>query len=71
MKQLGISHVRGVLLYGPPGCGKTTIARKIGSMLNTYPPKIVNGPEVMSKYIGESETKLRELFLDAENDKDG
>ena len=44
--QLGINHVRGMLLYGPPGCGKTLIARQIGKVLNAREPKIINGPEV-------------------------
>ena len=63
---MGISHVRGMLLYGPPGCGKTLIARQIGKVLNAREPKIVNGPEVLDKYVGASEEKIRELFADAE-----
>jgi len=53
-------------LYGPPGCGKTLIARQIGKVLNAREPKIVNGPEVLDKYVGASEEKIRELFADAE-----
>ena len=48
-KELGISPVRGMLLYGPPGCGKTLLAREITSALGAREPKIVNGPEMMSK----------------------
>jgi len=44
--------VKGVLLYGPPGTGKTLIARQIGKMLNGKEPKIVNGPEVLNKFVG-------------------
>lgn len=69
VKQLGTSHVRGILLYGPPGCGKTLIARQIGKILNAREPKIVNGPEIMDKFYGESERKIRELFEDAEKEQ--
>ena len=65
LKTLGLSHVRGLLLYGPPGCGKTLIARELAAALDARKPKIVNGPELMNKYLGESERNIRELFLDA------
>ena len=54
-----------MLLYGPPGCGKTLIARKIGQMLGGREPKVVNGPEVLSKYVGQSEENVRNLFAEA------
>ena len=69
MEQLGCSHVKGILLHGPPGTGKTLMARQIGKMLNAKEPKIVNGPEIFNKYIGESEARIRELFEDAEADE--
>lgn len=69
VKQLGINHVRGMLLWGPPGCGKTLIARTIGKILNAREPKIVNGPEVLDKYVGGSEERIRELFKDAEKEQ--
>lgn len=49
--------------------GKTLIARQIGKLLNAVEPKIVNGPEVLDKFVGESEKKVRELFADAERDE--
>ena len=69
IKQLGINHVRGMLLFGPPGCGKTLIARQIGKVLNAREPKIVNGPEILNKYVGGSEEKVRELFAEAEKEQ--
>lgn len=66
VQRLGITHVKGMLLHGPPGTGKTLIARQIGKMLNGKEPKVVNGPEVMSKYVGQSEENIRALFADAE-----
>jgi vesicle-fusing ATPase len=58
-----------MLLYGPPGCGKTLIARQIGKVLNAREPKIVNGPEILNKFVGGSEEKIRELFADAEKEQ--
>jgi len=69
IKQMGINHVRGMLLFGPPGCGKTLIARQIGKVLNAREPKIVNGPEILNKYVGGSEEKVRELFAEAEKEQ--
>ena len=66
VEQLGLKHVRGILLFGPPGTGKTLMARQIGSMLNAREPKIVNGPQILDKYVGESEANIRRLFEDAE-----
>jgi vesicle-fusing ATPase len=59
LKKYGISHVKGVLLYGPPGTGKTLIARKLAKALKCAPPKIINGPEILSKFVGESEENIR------------
>ncbi|KAF1984364.1 vesicle-fusing ATPase [Aulographum hederae CBS 113979] len=68
VEKLGIQHVRGILLHGPPGTGKTLIARQIGKMLNAREPKVVNGPEVLNKYVGQSEENIRKLFADAEKE---
>ena len=68
MNKLGIQHIKGILLYGPPGCGKTLIARQLGKALNAKEPKIVNGPEIFDRYVGRSEEKIRGLFIDAEVD---
>ncbi|XP_069016223.1 vesicle-fusing ATPase-like isoform X1 [Embiotoca jacksoni] len=69
VEQMGCKHVKGILLYGPPGCGKTLMARQIGKMLNAREPKIVNGPEILNKYVGESEANVRKLFADAEEEQ--
>lgn len=68
-EQLGVKHVKGILLYGPPGTGKTLMARQIGKMLNARDPKIVNGPEILDKYVGESEANVRRLFAEAEEEE--
>lgn len=68
IQKLGIQHVKGMLLYGPPGTGKTLIARQIGKMLNGKEPKVVNGPEILNKYVGQSEENIRNLFGDAEKE---
>lgn len=65
-KRLGISHVRGVLFYGPPGCGKTLLARELARLLGAREPQIVNGPEILDKFIGEAEKRVRDLFKPAE-----
>ena len=64
-ERLGIRPPKGVLLYGPPGTGKTLIARAVAneSGANFFP---INGPEIMNKYYGQSEQKLREIFTNAE-----
>ncbi|KDR16531.1 Vesicle-fusing ATPase 1, partial [Zootermopsis nevadensis] len=69
VEQLGCKHVKGILLYGPPGTGKTLMARQIGTMLNAREPKIVNGPQILDKYVGESEANVRRLFADAEEEE--
>jgi vesicle-fusing ATPase len=68
VEKLGIQHVKGILLFGPPGTGKTLIARQIGKMLNAREPKVINGPEVLNKYVGQSEENIRKLFADAEKE---
>lgn len=68
VSQTGMHKPRGVLLSGPPGTGKTLIARIICEMLNVR-PKIIRGPEIFSRYLGESEEKVRGLFADARRDQ--
>ena len=68
IEKLGIRHIKGMLLFGPPGTGKTLIARQIGKMLNAREPKVVNGPEVLNKYVGASEENVRKLFAEAEEE---
>jgi len=63
--RLGISPPRGVLLHGPPGTGKTLIARAVANEVDAY-FDVISGPEVVSKYKGESEERLREAFDHAE-----
>ncbi|CDJ50553.1 N-ethylmaleimide-sensitive factor, putative [Eimeria brunetti] len=69
VKEMGLKHVRGLLLYGPPGTGKTLIARQIGGALRARPPKVVSGPEVLNKYVGQSEENVRNLFKEAEEEE--
>ena len=69
INKFGTEHAKGVLLYGPPGTGKTLIARELAKVLRAKEPKIVNGPELFDKFVGESERKIRDLFADAINDQ--
>jgi len=62
--ELGIEPPKGILLYGPPGTGKTLIARAIAAETEAH-FILVNGPEIMNKYYGESEAKLRQVFEEA------
>ncbi|MDH5441629.1 MAG: CDC48 family AAA ATPase, partial [Candidatus Bathyarchaeota archaeon] len=64
-QRLGIEAPKGVMLHGPPGCGKTLLARAVAneSEANFYS---INGPEIMSKFYGESEARLREMFQQAQ-----
>lgn len=64
-ERLGIKPPKGVLLYGPPGTGKTLIAKAVASETNAHFISL-NGPEIMDKYYGESERKLREIFKEAQ-----
>ncbi|WP_148883530.1 CDC48 family AAA ATPase [Thermococcus aciditolerans] len=64
-ERLGIEPPKGVLLYGPPGTGKTLLAKAVANEANAHFIAI-NGPEVMSKFYGESEERLREIFKEAE-----
>ncbi|XP_053431944.1 ribosome biogenesis protein SPATA5 isoform X2 [Nycticebus coucang] len=63
-KSYGIPSPRGVLLYGPPGTGKTMIARAIANEVGAY-VSVINGPEIVSKFYGETEARLRQLFAKA------
>ncbi len=65
-RRLGIDPPKGVLLHGPPGTGKTMIAKAVATETNAHFTAI-NGPEVISKYYGESEKQLREIFDEAAN----
>ncbi len=64
-ERLGIDPPKGVLLYGPPGCGKTLIARAVANETSAYFTHIT-GPEIMGKYYGESESRLRMVFAKAQ-----
>ncbi|MBI4288689.1 MAG: CDC48 family AAA ATPase [Chloroflexi bacterium] len=65
-ERLGIGAPRGVLLHGPPGCGKTLIARAVANETNAY-FVYVSGPEIIHKFYGESEANLRAIFEKAQH----
>ncbi|MFC6718593.1 CDC48 family AAA ATPase [Natrialbaceae archaeon GCM10025810] len=64
-QQLGIEPPKGVLLHGPPGTGKTLMAKAVANEIDAH-FETISGPEIMSKYYGESEEQLREIFEEAE-----
>src|SRR6056297_2139319 len=64
-QQLGIEPPKGVLLHGPPGTGKTLMAKAVANEIDAH-FSTISGPEIMSKYYGESEEQLREVFEEAE-----
>ena len=64
-ERLGIESPKGVLLHGPPGTGKTLLAKAVASETDAH-FILLNGPEIMSKFYGESEKKIRDIFDDAE-----
>ncbi|CAI9102346.1 OLC1v1000602C1 [Oldenlandia corymbosa var. corymbosa] len=64
-KAIGVKPPKGILLYGPPGTGKTLIARAVANETGAF-FFLINGPEIMSKLAGESETNLRKAFEEAE-----
>ncbi|XP_068797721.1 ATPase family gene 2 protein homolog A isoform X2 [Struthio camelus] len=63
-RRYGIPPPRGVLLYGPPGTGKTMIAKAIANEVGAH-VTVINGPEIISKFYGESESRLRQIFAEA------
>lgn len=69
-QRLGIEPPKGVLLHGPPGCGKTLLVKAVAneSDANFF---AINGPEIMSKFYGESEKRLREIFEKAQRESPG
>ena len=68
-KKLNIKPSKGIILYGPPGCGKTRIAVAISKMFSNIEPTIISGPSIYSKWIGESEGNIRDIFQDAYDDQ--
>ncbi len=66
LKSVGIERAVGVLLYGPPGCGKTLLAKAIANEAKSNFISI-KGPELLNKYVGESEKAVRQLFIRARN----
>lgn len=62
LDDLGVAPVSGLLLHGPPGCGKSLLARRLTSLLTPRPPTFVSGPEILDRFVGSSEANIRALF---------
>ena len=72
MRELGMSPCKGVLFYGPSGCGKTRLATYLASTLSPGREiTVVNGPEIMKKFVGESEELVRQIFTDPPPPEEG
>ena len=66
----GMMHTRGVVLYGPPGCGKTRMARVLGEIIGGHEITVINGPSIFDCFVGKSEEKIRRLFEPAKRNPD-
>lgn len=71
LRELGVAPIKGVVLYGAPGCGKSLLARRVAEALSEggEPPAIVAAPELLDKYLGASEENIRHLFEGDGDDK--
>jgi SpoVK/Ycf46/Vps4 family AAA+-type ATPase len=69
-KQYNVKDIKGILLFGPPGTGKTLIAKKIGLIIKNSTITQINGPELSSKYVGETEENIRGIFSKARQTPD-
>lgn len=68
VERLKLVHTKGILIHGPPGTGKTLTARQIGTILGARTPKHINGPEIFSSLVGQSEEAIRKIFEASERE---
>ena len=68
VEKLRLVHTKGILIHGPPGTGKTLTARQIGAILSSRKPKHINGPEIFSSLVGQSEEEIRKIFEASERE---